>query len=90
MNAPPMCYLCLRFDRSPPAGRRRCEAFPEGIPEEIFFEGADHRRPFADEDLTFAPQDEEAEAEVRARWGKRPRPWRPPAAPAGRRPVVGE
>lgn len=40
--ARPICTACKRFDPD----SFTCEAFPQGIPEEIFPEGFDHRQPF--------------------------------------------
>lgn len=39
---PSMCYGCER--KSPDS--LTCEAFPDGIPDEILVFGADHRLPF--------------------------------------------
>ena len=43
----PQCLVCRRY-RKPVKedGVRRCEAFPEGIPEDLFKNRADHRNPF--------------------------------------------
>jgi hypothetical protein len=36
-----------------------CTAFPEGIPNEIWYGGFDHRKPFGLEDTLFTINDEE-------------------------------
>lgn len=41
---PPICDACSRL--RPLGDRLACEAFPDGIPDEILFEGFDHREPF--------------------------------------------
>lgn len=45
-GAIPMCASCVRFQ--PFEGDRGswCAAFPDGIPDEIYFGGFDHRLPF--------------------------------------------
>lgn len=48
MSGPaPLCLYCARFRRGEvgPAGPT-CEAFPAGIPDEIFRMVHDHRRPY--------------------------------------------
>jgi hypothetical protein len=66
-----MCAFCERFEELDDDGPK-CEAFPAGIPEEIYFDGEDHRRKFADEDLLFLPEDAFAEAQVVDGWGRKP------------------
>lgn len=43
------CSTCARFrspfDRPDMSGPTSCEAFPDGIPEPVFFNGFDHRQP---------------------------------------------
>lgn len=43
-HGPPICWACKKFK-----GRasRTCEAFPEGIPKQIYFQGFDHRKAFS-------------------------------------------
>jgi hypothetical protein len=43
----PICLRCRRLRRENlPDGTPACDAFPEGIPAEIFDGKADHTRPF--------------------------------------------
>lgn len=45
----PLCLTCQHFKDLQPRGkvyRYICVAFPEGIPDEIFFDGADHTKPW--------------------------------------------
>ena len=55
---PPICWACIHFhDRE----SRSCEAFPKGIPNKIYFEAYDHRRPFpGDEGVGFEKVPEDA------------------------------
>lgn len=73
--APQMCMYCTR--RNP--DRPGCEAFPEGIPGDIFFGAFDHRLPCpGDDGLRFMPEDEAAEAVVEEMWNGRTRTGRLP------------
>lgn len=40
-----LCVFCTRFNHDE-QGIPFCEAFPDGIPNEILHEGYDHRQPF--------------------------------------------
>lgn len=40
----PMCLACTHLDRT--ADDRSCEAFPEGIPEDIWMNQHDHHKPY--------------------------------------------
>lgn len=40
----PMCVACEHLHRS--ADNRTCNAFPEGIPEEIWVNQHDHHKPY--------------------------------------------
>jgi len=57
MTLPPKCLECKHFHHLPTTPRT-CEAFHKGIPEEIYFEGTDHTKPFkGDGGVTFEPQE---------------------------------
>lgn len=59
----PLCAGCARLNRDPEAETLTCSAFPEGIPDEIVHNRADHREPFlGDNGLQFQPVDAEAAA----------------------------
>lgn len=47
----PMCYLCQHYRDGD-----KCAAFPAGIPGDILFSKADHRRPYpGDRGIRFLP-----------------------------------
>lgn len=52
-NRPSICPMCVHLNLEGPAGRPRCKAFPQGIPDEILHEGFDHREPFMTETVLF-------------------------------------
>ena len=48
-NAAPQCTRCAHLIRMPAEEvgfDRRCRAFPEGIPEELYTSSADHTKPY--------------------------------------------
>jgi hypothetical protein len=59
----PICLGCRHYDRTAPGPGFACTAFPDGIPDEIFYSEADHREPFeGDQGIRFDPVDDEAAA----------------------------
>lgn len=42
----PICESCSRLRPGPDGFGFECEAFPDGIPDEIILDGFDHREPF--------------------------------------------
>lgn len=63
----PICESCARVGPGPEGGFA-CAAFPDGIPEEIYPGGFDHRQPFpGDNGVRWELSSEEgAEARLRA------------------------
>jgi hypothetical protein len=50
----PMCVDCTRFWDL--IEKPKCEAFPDGIPDEIWEDGFDHRKPYPnDGNIFFQP-----------------------------------
>ena len=45
MGPAPLCLKCVRFHEDN-SGLFACDAFPEGIPDEIVLRGFNHNRPF--------------------------------------------
>jgi hypothetical protein len=43
----PICMMCKHFRREEPG--LRCDAFPDGIPDDIFYSRADHTKPMDDD-----------------------------------------
>jgi len=57
ITAPPMCLDCKHFHKEWTTPRT-CGAFPKGIPAKIYFESADHTKPFrGDKGIRFEGQD---------------------------------
>jgi len=62
MYSRPMCVYCKhKYEND-----IRCEAFPDGIPKEIFFTSEiDHREPYeGDNGIQFEPNDEVTESDL--------------------------
>jgi hypothetical protein len=50
---PPQCSACFHLAMAP---EHTCKAFPEGIPDEIWSNEVDHRKPFeGDNGVRWAP-----------------------------------
>lgn len=55
----PMCIVCAHYNDD-----ITCEAFPDGIPKEIFWQHIDHRKPFkGDNGITFEISDKYKDSE---------------------------
>jgi hypothetical protein len=59
---PPICMWCKHFHRS---GRLACDAFPEGIPQEIWYHQDYHIQPFPGDHGIQFDLDEERDEEIR-------------------------
>ena len=56
--APPMCLNCIHFQDENDEGQAVCTAFPDGIPDKIFFEAGNHKKPWpGDHGVRFAAKD---------------------------------
>lgn len=54
------CPLCVHYKWSVEFDMPTCAAFPEGLPEEIWMKGFDHRAEFeGDQGIRFQARDEE-------------------------------
>ena len=54
----PICLHCRRLDGESDTGKGTCEAFPAGIPDAIWWQAYDHRKPWpGDGGIRFAPKD---------------------------------
>ena len=57
----PDCYKCKHLHPKEPAADSpmTCAAFPDGIPDEIFFEGVSHKKSYpGDTGVKFEPKEE--------------------------------
>ncbi|HEX7099355.1 MAG TPA: hypothetical protein VF377_08930 [Acidimicrobiia bacterium] len=63
---PPICLMCKRFKGGlgNPVGKPTCQAFPDGIPDEILYRAYDHREPYLDEEILFEKRAEVSDAQV--------------------------
>ena len=56
----PLCMQCKHLDENPEATKNTCDAYPEGIPDEIFLSKVIHREPYdGDHGIQFEKVDEE-------------------------------
>jgi hypothetical protein len=56
IGAAPMCIECKHYIEGGDEPGFRCEAFPDGIPDEIFEGGFNHRKPYkGDNGIRFEP-----------------------------------
>lgn len=63
----PMCMWCKRFNEGKPTRTHPfvCEAFPDGIPDDIWHNEFNHRHPHeGDHGLQFEPKNKRADAIV--------------------------
>jgi hypothetical protein len=61
---PTMCLACERYRKA-----NTCDAFPDGIPTEIFNFGGDHRQPAAgDRGLQFKLRDDDEARQTFNQW----------------------
>ena len=80
MREPPICILCTRlhptwtkgFDNPNPTpddyrGQWTCDAFPDGIPDEIITNRTDHRQPYqGDGGMRFVPKNRDSNTKADA------------------------
>lgn len=58
--SPPICLNCIHLQGHNSEGERVCKAFPEGIPDKIYFEAGDHTKAWpGDHDIRFEPKPSE-------------------------------
>jgi hypothetical protein len=54
----PQCIFCIHVN---PRNWFVCPAFPDGVPEDIYYNRVDHRQPFnGDNGIHFEPKDQQA------------------------------
>ncbi len=52
----PICLQCKHYDKSEDRETIRCDAFPDGIPDEILYTGFIHTNPYpGDNGIRFEP-----------------------------------
>lgn len=60
IGAQPICMECGRFHRDRKEMGLTCDAFPDGIPDEIIMGDSDHKEPVeGDHGLQFEPMERE-------------------------------
>lgn len=62
----PICIGCLHFKMAPAGSLEKlsCDAFPDGIPEEIYTSIFDHHHPFrGDHDIQYESDPEKVEVQ---------------------------
>jgi len=66
----PMCLFCKHLIETE-EGRDVCKAFPEGIPDEIYFHYYDHRKEFpGDKGIRFEPVEKKYIERIESLYGK--------------------
>lgn len=53
---PPICFTCKHLHDPDTYPHLKCAAFPDGIPKQILYHDADHRKPYpGDQGIRFEP-----------------------------------